>query len=412
MKGTSLLLLSALLASALAGWWTKPTVVVRSLLPMLFQAQVTDPYQNQTHFLYSYQDGIIRQQLYFQSVIDDKVGSAIPIMKGYYHAGPSDIQLFEGKLYLALNVLRDESALEYRDVYFMESADKGKTWSAAVAVPREDMKDAFHRYSPMVVPNEANDRVCLVYFKAAKGQAEGDVCWACRAPGSKVFGNEVAIVKGVPVISRVRMAASVHNLRVTLHLLYVAKNENANALFYHKSTDNGLTWTRQKLSDYGTLEAYQEPALITGPSDYKDGRLVVGYSYRGNGDAAMYTSYDNGEKWSSSMLSGSSKYAITSLALCNIRMGLWTVFLGRSTDLSPQRVDNDGRHNYWVVDTSSTRELDNPFTTDNPLLTVYRPQFGCSYFPTTGSFVTASAIAYLKDSTYVLLYNRAKANPT
>jgi len=411
MKGSVVIVLAVLCAVCLAGRWAKPTVIIKSNLQLQFLAQATDPHRNRTFFLYTREEGNDRFQLYVQTIDNDVVTPAVPLMKGRFHGLASDIVISGKSVFLALNVRRAAGLKDYLDVYFVESSDEGATWSEPVPMPRENLQDPVNRFPPSIMTNEANTRVCVAYFRAPFADELGDIAMSCRPPDSKIFSPEITVAKNQLLLSRVRVGATAHNRRVTMHMVYIAKVEGLTKLYYAASEDNGLHWSAKSLGDLPNIDEYREPSIATAKSDFKDENMLLVYAFAGNGDAAVFMSTDKGTTWQRSTMSGSEKYTVSNVVLCKYKLGVWASFYSRSTEIVDRRVDNEGRFNFWRVDTSSVRELDNPFTFEYRVLTVYRPQLGCSYFADTYGIISAAAIAIHQDGSFAILYNRATGQP-
>jgi len=402
-----LVLLCAVLS--LGARWKQPTVIASVKEQLQFLAQATDPARNRTHFLYAKEEGDGQYALYFQTIDESTITQPLPIMKGYFQKVVSDIVIAGQSICLALNVYRTPGNTDdYLDVFFLESKDDGKTWSQPAAVPRDDMNDPRGRFNPQIVATDADSpRLCIAYFRAEFADEEGDICLVCRPPGSSIFNKESAIFKKKTLVSRVRLA---YGALTAFHIVYIAVEDGVFRFYYHRSDDNGYTWSTTKLADLSRLEKFQEPAVVASRGLYP-GTLVLAYVYCGSQDTRFFYTYDMGVKWDYSTISGSERYVITNMALCQNAVTVWSVFFSRSTEIIEKLVDNEGRYNNWLVKASSSREVENPFTFDYRVKTIYRPQFGCTYRLGIGGTLSASAIAINANGNFVILHNRATAEP-
>eukprot|EP00831_Metopus_contortus_P046266 TRINITY_DN3714_c0_g1_i5.p1 TRINITY_DN3714_c0_g1~~TRINITY_DN3714_c0_g1_i5.p1 ORF type:complete len:313 (-),score=51.65 TRINITY_DN3714_c0_g1_i5:110-1003(-) len=96
-----------------------------------------------------------------------------------------------------------------------ETEDGGKKWSEPVAVPRIDKNDVYNRDDLEAQFSWLNGRIWILYNKIdPKNPEVGELHMVSRAPGSKVFSNEISLhinpgffrfflneQKGLPVLS-------------------------------------------------------------------------------------------------------------------------------------------------------------------------------------------------------------------
>ena len=133
------------------------------------------------------------------------------------------------------------------DVYYIESQDKGSTWSKALQVPRTNLSDAVHRNSPQVLYINETGKIFIFYNMP--GEEIHKIYKVSRAKGANVFNTEKEIYKNRYSITHLKVQFIEGDDRIIFvgfEVLYW--------LTLMGSTDGGSSWKFFKPLQYVTKE--------------------------------------------------------------------------------------------------------------------------------------------------------------
>ncbi len=138
-----------------------------------------------------------------------------------------------------------------RDIFFVESADGGKTWSQSTVVPRQNMSDIANRQYPSLLYIKEKDRLAIFYAKDKPTDGQGkDVYCVTRVSGSKVFRDEHVIQTSDAMIfvSPPHAGYTIAGNLATIHLHFsgvvdTGKNDMLGVrTYYYQSETATETW--------------------------------------------------------------------------------------------------------------------------------------------------------------------------
>ena len=117
------------------------------------------------------------------------------------------------------------------DIYFLESADGGISWSKEIAVPRRDLNDHEDREFPKLFITHQN-RIWIFYRMS--GLADAPYSYVTRSLGASVFSNEIKLSIRVQTSS---IAYNYYNNQHILSIYYMRANDRTRYRYY--TNNNG-----------------------------------------------------------------------------------------------------------------------------------------------------------------------------
>lgn len=148
------------------------------------------------------------------------------------------------------------------EVFFIESADGGTSWSQPVKMVREDMEDSVYRSKPWLLLEKDTGRVYVGYIYANMHGTIRDnhVMLSIREPGKKTFEAEFIIPGNFcPHSTSLGYTVDKETGKRYLHMFWTVQHEG---MHYTHSTDNGKTWRKSILIGHGSSIKTPPPAAI------------------------------------------------------------------------------------------------------------------------------------------------------
>lgn len=280
--------------------WSLPKHIADNVLGSGFGSPtiLSDPTAKLSHVMYC---GAGKGLFYLRIDSEEKARAAKNIHSESQCYAISVARSRDGKgLFVAEGVVR--GAVE--DIFFLESADSGETWSVPVLVPRENQGDAMKRSAPSIVASKTGR---LWIFYTIQTHASNRIMMvATRTPGSKVFANEAA--------------SSVNNISEAdgAECLHLAWNDGAftslDAVKYAQSKNNGVTWS----DPVKIAEKTRLGSLMADPVNFP--RQIVAVHAVLSENHTMVVSEDNGATWKRSFtLLNSTAIPLSSQCRCGNR---------------------------------------------------------------------------------------------
>lgn len=244
MKSQTLLTFIAMMALAqlAACAWTKPKTIVNVGSGFSAEDIYTDPTTGITHFLYFHvlKDPVVTYVQLFpnQSIAFSKNFS---MDNARYYADARILGQDDGKNIMVMLNAKKRNPAYVADVFYADSKDGGKTWSAFTAVPRTRMDDSVNRYSTAVIFIKETKRHFIFY------QVSNDkIAYVSRAAGSTTFSREKIIYTDAgykQLDGSLDATYSMQGNNPILHVFWINIDNKKNYIYYMNSPTNGASWS-------------------------------------------------------------------------------------------------------------------------------------------------------------------------
>ncbi len=135
------------------------------------------------------------------------------------------------------------------DVYFMESADAGETWSSPKPVQRRDRNDARSRVNPRLLYIRESKRLYIFYVRPMED--DNAIYQVTRSSGSIVFSSESMAYSNKYPIERLQVAYTTVWSKTYIHLVFMFPY----LLTWVYSDNGGVSWKLGDVLNYVKNEA-------------------------------------------------------------------------------------------------------------------------------------------------------------
>ncbi len=348
--------------------WSGLTMVANARNPASLTSVYTDPSTGTVHVIYS-------TETYPRSLCYFRVHSNMSTSAENCFSRPNVEFLFGqivgasdgSSLYAVFNV----RVGNLNDVYYTYSKDSGATWGNMLAISKMSGTESWWRGLPAShVYLERTKRTYLFYVMRDGSSDPGleyRIVQTTRPPGSLNFGVETAVFASRNLTVRnVAACSSVESGNVALYVFWLMgeKSSNEFAVYFVKSTSNGIYWTapsRVRTGVYPRAESVRFQEVLAA------GALFLQYplsnSFRQYTYGALQISRDGGRSWTNATALGRQNRTqayfpfapIISMSACRTRAGLTLFSLNSQTE------------NYADISMTDTDTGRTTWETDNPL---------------------------------------------
>ena len=202
------------------------------------------------------------------------------------------------------------------DIYSLNSADGGFTWSMPRQVPRSNTNDVLNRQYPSIIRSSLTGRVWIFYAVSNVGVDASSIAFVTKAGDSITYATERVLGFHPELILTVSAATTTFSGSATMiHVAWTGEVNKQIRLTHIASTTNGDSWTNYQVPGNGflgqfTSEVRMDPTYLAmtylqtaqSPSQVavstnagKDWRLISISSYPGIADASICFKYSKND---------------------------------------------------------------------------------------------------------------------
>jgi len=194
------------------------------------------------------------------------------------------------------------------DIYTINSADGGFTWSRVMAVPRTNMDDIWNRQYPKVIMNPATGRVWIFYVLSNVEAETFSLGFVTRPEGSTIYSLERLLGYRKELIMEVTVALSKYNGNAMIHLVWTGEVQKQLHLMQAISANNGDSWQTTEIIQPGFAGRFTSDIRID------PGYMVLPYLHSQSSSAQIAVSNDWARSWN--MITISQHPGIADSAIC------------------------------------------------------------------------------------------------
>ena len=262
------MILFLLFVFASAEWGTQKAVFTTTD-ELTAQHMWLDPTSATEHFIFSKKMNGVLKTAHLVHYADDTTATTSFLPLHHHHSahltGSAD-----GKVIVATFCASRTDSNYIKDIFFVESEDSGKSWSAPIRVARDDMEDSQDRFAPKILYVKETKRVFIFYAKTS------GVYFVSRAAGSTIFSKEALIDSTYAMLTDLSATYTFSNSAVVMvHWFTVLPRDSTKGIHIGAySLDNGIHWKVVKSGNY----EYHQNTVITSSNSFDSRRGVMVYN--------------------------------------------------------------------------------------------------------------------------------------